>query len=88
VADRLERPGVPFEAEAKLQDPPLPLGQRVERLANALLSEGLLGLVERIRGLAVGEEVSKLALVVCADALVQRDRSLGCAESLVDVLKG
>src|SRR5205085_8809418 len=43
-------------------------------------------LVEWIRRLAVGEEIAKLALVVRADRLVQRDGRLGCAQSLVDVL--
>ena len=75
-ADRLERPRVALEAEAKLEDAPLALGQRVERLADALLAQRLLGLLERIRGLAVGEEIAELALVVGADALVQRDGRL------------
>ena len=30
VADRLERPRLALEAEPQLEDPPLPLGQRVE----------------------------------------------------------
>src|SRR5581483_4965480 len=86
VADRLERPGLALEAEAQLQDPPLPLRERVERAADALLAQRLLRLVERIRGLAVGEEIAQLALVVSADGLVERHRSLRGAERLVDVL--
>src|SRR5207247_5390332 len=86
VADRLERPRLALEAEAELEDAALPLGQRVERAADALAAERLLGLVERIRGLAVGEEVAELALVVRADGLIQRDRRLSGAERLVDVL--
>src|SRR5439155_4065995 len=86
VADRLQRPRLAFEAEAALEDAALPLGQRVERAAHALAAERLLGLVERIRGLAVGEEVAELALVVRADGLIQRDRRLSGAERLVDVL--
>src|SRR5262249_24264744 len=86
VADRLERPGLALEAEAQLEDPPLPLGQRVERLADVLLAQRLLGLVERIRRLAVGEEIAELALVVCADGLVQRDGGRRGGERLVDVL--
>src|SRR6188508_2207832 len=74
VADRLERPGLALEAEPQLEDAPLPLGEGVERAADALLAERLLGLVERVDGLAVGEQVAELALVVRADRLVQRDR--------------
>src|SRR6266576_2263561 len=66
VADRLERPRLALEAEAELEDATLPLGQRVERAADALTAERFLGLFERIRGLAVGEQVSELALVVSA----------------------
>src|SRR5207253_9984082 len=73
VADRLERPGLALEPEAELQDPALPLGKRVERASHALAAERPLGLVERVRGLAVGEQVAELALVVRADGLVQRD---------------
>src|ERR1044071_7463326 len=34
VPDRLERPRLALEAEPQLEDPPLALGQRVERLAH------------------------------------------------------
>src|SRR5207247_784004 len=86
VPDRLERPRLAIEAEAKLEDPPLPLRERVERAPHALPAERLLGLVERVGGLAVGEEVAELALVVGADGLVQRDGRLRGAERFVDVL--
>src|ERR671935_887219 len=86
VADRLQRPRLALEAEPQLEDAPLPLGQRVERTTHALPAERLLGLVERVGGLAVGEEVAELALVVGADGLVQRDGRLRGAERLVDVL--
>src|SRR5919204_78607 len=56
VPDRLERPRLALEAEPKLEDPPLPLRERVERAPHALPAERLLGLVERVGGLAVGEE--------------------------------
>src|SRR5919202_6632702 len=59
VPDRLERPRLALEAEPKLEDAPLPLGERVERAPHALSAERLLGLVERVRGLAVGEEVAE-----------------------------
>ena len=64
VPDRLERPRLALEAEAQLEDAPLALRQSVERLAHALAAERLLRLVERIGGLAVGEQVAELALVV------------------------
>src|SRR5262245_25244456 len=86
VADRFERPRLTLEAEAKLEDPPLALGQGVERTPNSLASQRLLCLVERIGGLAVGEQVAELALVVRADRLVQRDGRLGSAQRLVHVL--
>src|SRR5581483_9518892 len=86
VPDRLERPRLALEAETQLEDPPLPFRQRVERPPHALPPERLLGLVERIGGLAVGEQVAELALVVGADRLVQRHRRMCRTERLVDVL--
>src|SRR5438552_1636213 len=86
VADRLERPRPALEAEAQLENAPLALGQRVERLPDALPPQRLLCLVERVRGLAVGEEVAEFALVVRADGLVERDGRLRGTERLVDVL--
>src|SRR5439155_15491942 len=86
VPDRLERPGLAIEAEAQLEDPPLALGQGVESAPHALAAERLLGLVKRVGGLAVGEEIAELALVVGSDGLVQRHRRLGRAQRLVDVL--
>src|SRR2546421_196478 len=86
VADRLERPGLALEAEAELEDAPLALRERVERPTDALAAERLLGLVERVGGLAVGEEVAELALVVGAHGLIQGDRRLRRPERLVDVL--
>src|SRR5262249_36245162 len=56
VTYRLERPRLALEAEAQLEDPPLALGQRVERLPDALPAQRLLCLVERIGRLAVGEQ--------------------------------
>src|SRR5437868_8643758 len=86
VPDRLERPRLALETEAKLEDAPLPLGECVERAPDALAPQRLFRLVERIGGLAVCEEVTELAFVVGADRLVQRDRRLRGAERLVDVL--
>src|ERR671938_1258656 len=86
VPDRLERPGLTLEPEPQLEDPPLPLGQRVERAPHALAPERLLGLVERIGSLPVREQVAQLSLVVGADRLVERHRCLRGAERLIDVL--
>src|SRR5919201_1334459 len=86
VADRLERPRLALEAEPQLEDPPLALRECVERAPDALPAERLLGLVERVGGLPVGEQVAELALIVRADGLIQRHRSLRATERLVDVL--
>src|SRR5438094_8440643 len=86
VADRLERPRLALEAESQLEDPAFALGQRVERAPNALAAERLLGFLEGIRGVAVGEEVAELALVLGADRLVQGDGRMCGAERLVDML--
>src|SRR4029078_4932008 len=75
-----------LEAEAQLENAPLTLGEGIERFADSLLAEGLLGLVERVRSFAVGEEIAELAFVVRSDALVQGDGSLGRAQRFVDVL--
>src|SRR5207247_4430392 len=80
VADRLERPRLALEAEPQLENPPLPLGQSVQRPPHALAAERLLCLVERVGSLAVGEEIAELALVVRAHGLVQRDRGLRGAD--------
>ncbi len=86
MPDRLERPWLALEPEPQLQDPPLALRQRIERTPDTLLAQRLLGFVERIRSLAVGEEIAELTLVVGTHGLVQRDRSLRCAKRLVDML--
>src|SRR5262249_16883788 len=86
VADGLQRPRLALEPESELEDPAFALGQRVKRLADALAPKRLLCLVERIRSLAIGEEVSKLTLVVCSNRLVERDRCVRGAQRLVDVL--
>jgi hypothetical protein len=86
VADCLERPRLAIEAEAKLEDAALPLGEGIQSPADTLAPQGLLGLVERIGRFPVGEQVAQLALVVRADRLVQRNGRLSGAERLVDVL--
>ena len=86
MADRLERPRLALEAEPQLEDPSLALRERVERLPNVLPPQRLLRLVEGIRRITVGEEVTELALVVGAHRLVERHGGLRGPERLVDVL--
>ena len=74
AADRLECPRLALEAEPQLNNPPIPFGQRVERLADVLAPERLLDLVERVGSLMVGKEVAELPCAVGADWLVERDR--------------
>src|ERR671934_144521 len=45
------------------------------------------GLLHRILGLRIGEQVAELSVAVTADRLVQRDRCLDCAERLLDMLQ-
>src|SRR6266508_169160 len=61
-------------------------GKSVESPPHALLAQRLLGLVERVDGLAVGEEIAQLTLVIGAHGLVERDGRLRGSERLVDVL--
>ena len=73
LADRLERGGLGLEAEAKLDDAPLPLGQIRDRALHALPPDRLdrfLGGIDR--GL-VGEQVAELRVAVRAEPLVQGD---------------
>src|SRR5207248_8730652 len=86
VADRLEGPRLAFEAEPQLEDPSLALRQGIERAPHALPAQRLLGLVERIGSLTVGEQVPELALVDRPDRLVQGHGRVGGTQSLVDVL--
>src|SRR4051794_18977089 len=86
VTDRLERPRLPLEPEPQLENPPFPLWKRIESPPDALAPQRLLGLLKRIRCLAVGEQVAELALVVGSDRLIQRNRRVSGAERLVDVL--
>src|SRR5581483_452102 len=86
VSDRLERPRLAFEAEPQLEDPPLPLGPSVQRPTNTLSTKRLLGLIERVGSLTIGEEITELALVVGADGLVQRHGRVRGPQRLVDVL--
>src|SRR4029078_7194116 len=75
-----------LKTEAQLEDPTLALGERIECPPHTLAAQRLFGFLERIGGLAVGEQIAELTLVVSAHGLVERDRGLRGAERLVDVL--
>src|SRR3954452_20220404 len=85
LADRLERRGLAREAEAELDDPPLPLRQLGDRALHALAPNRLDGFLGRVDGGLVGEQVAELRVAVRAEALVQRDR-VDRVERLLDVL--
>src|SRR5215831_7479748 len=86
VTDGFERPGLALESKTQLEDSPLTLGQGIQRLADTLPAKRFLGLVEWIGSLPISEEVAQLALVVRPHRLIEGDRGMRCAESLVDVL--
>src|SRR5262249_3848203 len=73
------------EAEAELDDPPLPLREILDRTLDALAAHRVHGLLCRIGGGLVREQVAELGVAVGAEALVQRDR-VDRVESLDDVL--
>src|SRR4051812_24986039 len=85
LADRLERCGLAAEAEPELDDPPLPLGQIGHRALNALAAYRVDGLLGRVRGRLVGEEIAELGVALGTEALVQRDR-VDRVERLDDML--
>ena len=73
------------EAVAQLDHLALALGQRVERLAHALLLQVLARFLEGLQDRVVGDEVAELGFVLVADRFLQRDRQLGDAEDVADV---
>src|SRR5439155_21857140 len=89
-ADCLERGAlaVAGEAEAKLEDPPLVRGQLGEGAANRVPAERLRGLLGRIGGGRIHEQVAQLTLLAGAHGPVQGNRRLGGVERLLHVLKG
>ena len=87
AADRLQRLLVAVEAEAELEDPPLALGELLERIAHGPPAECLAGLVGRIDRGRVGEQVAELAVALVADRPVQGDRRLDDAKRLLRVLQ-
>src|SRR4249919_4081209 len=68
-----------LQAEAKLDQLALALGQRVERAIDVLAAERRGGRVERRDGLLVLDEVAELGLLLLADRLLEADRELGHA---------
>ena len=84
TADLLERQALlAVEAEPELENAALALGQAREGGADALALERLVGLLDRVGGGAVGEQVAELAVTVGADGLVQRNRRLDGVERLL-----
>src|SRR3954467_11514291 len=87
AAHLVERAGVlPAQPVAELEHAPLPVGEVLERLAQGLLGEDLRGpLVGRL-GPLVGDELAELGLLLVADGLLERYRSLRRALDRVDLV--
>ena len=51
-----------------------------------LAPQRLLGLIERVRSLTVGKQITELPFALCADCLVERDRRRRGRQGLFDVL--
>src|SRR5262249_5205939 len=82
----LERVGLAVEAEPKLDDAALLLGQVRDGTADAGVTQDALGGLDRIDGIRVGEQVTELAVVVVTDAPIERDGRLGGLERLPRVV--
>src|SRR5919197_819020 len=88
AADRVERPRLlAVEAVAKLEHPPLALGERAEDRPERLALERRLSELVRKRCGLVGEEVAELGLVVVADRLLERDRCLRAPTDVLDLVE-
>src|SRR6185295_19666478 len=72
---------------AQLEDPPLPVGELVQELAERLVAERRLGGDLRGDRVLVGQEAHELGLLVLADRLLERDNRLGAAEDVLDLLR-
>ena len=81
AADLLERRGLSLETEPQLEHSTLTLGQLLERIPDELPAQCVTGLLGRIHGALVGEQIAELAVTVGADRLVQRDRCLDRARA-------
>src|SRR5258705_12593759 len=64
LADRLERRGLTREAEAELDDPPLPLRQLGDRAPDALAPDRLDGPLGRVDGRLAGEQLAERRVAV------------------------
>src|SRR5215210_6982683 len=74
------------QAIAQLEDAALAVGEILQRLAQRLLGEDLgCALVGRL-GALVGDELAELRLLLVADRLLERDRSLRGALDRLDLL--
>src|SRR6476619_26260 len=73
------------EAVAELQHPPLAVAEVLQRLAERLLREDLRSALVRRLGPLVGDELAELGLLLVADRLLERDRSLRGALDRVDL---
>lgn len=87
ASDRIERLLLTDEAEAKLDDASLSLGELLERGSHSVSPQRISCDLGRIDGLRVGEEVSELTVAVVSDHLVQRDGCLNSIACLLDVLR-
>ena len=74
-----------MEAEATLDDQPLPFRQPFEPAPHRLPEKRPLCLLDGVSGSRIGKEVGELRMAVRADRLVERDRGLGAAKRLADV---
>src|SRR5689334_2076646 len=86
MSDRIERVLLAVEAEAKLQQTALLLGEFAQRFADRASPHRDVRLLARIERGRVGEEASKLAVAVLANRLVERDGGLDGIERLGHVL--
>src|SRR6266571_1936881 len=82
--DRLERLRLALEAEATLDDQPLPFRQPFEPALHRLPEQRALCLLDGVSGSRIGKQVGELALAVRADRLVERERGLGAGKRLLD----
>src|SRR5262249_38236264 len=83
LADLLERARLrAVQPESQLDDAPLALRQRRQRLLDVGATQRQRRGVERRLGLLVLDEVAKLGVLLLADRLLQRDRMLRHAQDL------
>src|SRR5262245_47224470 len=77
AADLVEGPRMlAAEAVAQLEHPALAIRQVLERLAQRLLGQEVCGALERRLRLLVRDELAELRLLLVADRLLERHRSL------------